>query len=287
MDRSREAVVAFLSDVVAVSRERQLSVKSAGLAYHAFNTLVPLIILLLVGVSVVDALDTVLRTLESVSGLDAAATEGTLDEVTGNGGGRLRATGLAFVILAWSGVRLFQAINSTFTAVYGSRRRQSLSDAVIEVLLSSMTVVVVVALVGVVGVGLSLVVDGLWWRLLSPVLLFGLLVAAFLPMYYVYPQTDVSIREVLPGTAFAAGAWALLAISFRFYVRTADSVELYGVAGAVLIVLTWVYLGGLCILLGAVGNAVLAGRVEPDDGWVPLGEDGDDDDEKTEELTAS
>ncbi|WP_276254438.1 YihY/virulence factor BrkB family protein [Halomontanus rarus] len=286
MDHSREAVVAFLSDVVAVSRERQLSVKSAGLAYHAFNTLVPLIILLLVGVSVVDALDTVLRTLESVSGLDAAATEGTLDEVTGNGGGRLRATGLAFVILVWSGVRMFHAINSTFTAVYGSRRRQSLSGAVIEVLLSSVTVVVVVALVGVVGVGLSLVVDGLWWRLLSPILLFGLLVATFLPMFYVYPQTDVSIREVLPGTAFAAGAWVILAISFRFYVRTADSVELYGVAGAVLIVLTWVYLGGLCILLGAVGNAVLAGRVEPDDGWVPLGEDGDDE-EKTEELTTS
>ncbi|MCU4742852.1 YihY/virulence factor BrkB family protein [Natronoglomus mannanivorans] len=274
MDRSREALIGFCYDIVAVSRERQLSVKSAGLAYHAFNTLVPLVILLLVGVTVVDALDAVLETLESLSGLDAAATQGALDEVTGDDGGasRLRATGLAFVILAWSGVRMFQAVNSTFTAVYGSRRSQSLVSAVTDVLLSSVTVVVAVALVTVVGVGLSFVIDGLWWHLLSPFLLFGLLVAAFLPMYYVYPQTDVTVREVLPGTAFAAGTWVVLGVSFRFYVATSDSVELYGIAGAVLIVLTWVYLGGLCVLLGAVGNAVLADRVEPDDGWIPLEE---------------
>lgn len=262
-------LVAFGRDVLAISRERQLGVVAAGLAYHAFNTLVPTVILLLVAATTFDAVDPLLSAVEAAIGVDTAPIEGQLDPDDGTQG-PLRATVLAFLIMAWSGVRLFQAVNSAFAGVYDSRKSQSMPGAVADVLLSSATIVVAVGLVGVVGVGLSGAIDGVLWRLVTPLVLFGLLVCAFLPMYYLYPQTDVSVREVLPGTAFAAGTWVVLVVTFRLYVRTSDSVELYGIAGAVLIVLTWVYLGGLCILLGAVGNAVLAGRVEANADWIPL-----------------
>ncbi|MFC4543147.1 YihY/virulence factor BrkB family protein [Halosolutus amylolyticus] len=272
-------VVALVRDVTAVARERQISVKSAGLAYHAFNTLVPLVILLLVGITVVDALEPLVRTLESAMGLEGTVTGDGLEGVTGDGSTDLvRAGLLAFVILLWSAARLFQAVNSAFTDVYGARREQSYVGnaarvtivTAVNAALATATFAVGVALVGVVGVSLSIFLGGVLAAAASSLLLAVVLCALFLPMYYLFPHTGVSIGEVLPGTAFAALSWTALAIGFRVYVATAESVALFGIAGAILLILTWVYLGGLCLLLGAVLNAVLADRVEPETGWIPM-----------------
>ncbi|WP_137288917.1 YihY/virulence factor BrkB family protein [Natronorubrum halophilum] len=270
----------LVRDVAAVARERQISVKSAGLAYHAFNTLVPLVILALVGITLVDSLEPLIETLETATGLEGTVTDGGLEGAVGTGANRLRAALLALVILLWSAVRLFQAVNSAFTDVYGSRKSESyVNTAATVTLVTALNVVLVtltltagVALVSVVGISLSVLIGGIWATTASTALLAGLLLAVFLPMYYLFPQPDVSVGEVLPGTAFAALSWTVLAVGFRIYVATSGSVALFGIAGAILLVLTWVYLGGLCLLLGAVLNAVLAGRVDPEEGWVPMSE---------------
>lgn len=278
---ANDGPVALARDVAAVARERQISVKSAGLAYHAFNTLVPLVILLLVGITLVDALEPLVETLEGATGLDGAVTDNGLERVTGNGGGDLlRAGVLALVILLWSAARLFQAVNSAFSDVYGSRKDQSYVEnaaavtlvTIVNAVFVTATFAVGVALVSVVGVSLSVLVGGVWAITVSSVLLAILLCVVFLPMYYVFPQPDVSIAEVVPGTVVAALSWTVLAIGFRIYVATSESIALFGIAGAILLILTWVYLGGLCLLLGAVLNAVLADRVEPEEGWVPMRE---------------
>ncbi|WP_339102741.1 YhjD/YihY/BrkB family envelope integrity protein [Haloterrigena salinisoli] len=270
--------LALVRDVVAVAHERQLSVTAAGLAYHAFNTLVPLVILTLVGVSLVDGLEPLVSTLETAVGLEGTVTGGGLEGAMGGSGARTRAALLAVAVLLWSAFRLFQAINSAFTDVYGARSDESyvttaatvtLVTALYTVLVTA-TIAVGVALVTVVGVSLSVVVGGGWTAAGSTLLLAGLLLAVFLPMYYLFPQPDVSVGEVLPGTAFAAVSWTVLAVGFRFYVSASESVALFGIAGAVLLILTWVYLGGLCLLLGAVLNAVRADHVDPEEEWVPM-----------------
>ncbi|MEY7851383.1 YihY/virulence factor BrkB family protein [Natrarchaeobius sp. A-rgal3] len=271
---------ALVRDVTAVARERQISVKSAGLAYHAFNTLVPLVILLLVGASLLDSLEPLLESLEAASGLEGMVTDGGMDEVAGAGVDRTRAALLALVVLLWSATRLFQAVNSAFTGVYGSRRGESYANTAVTVALVTAfgvalvtaTVAVAIALVSVVGVSLSVLVGGPLATVASAVVLAVLLTVVFVPMYYLFPQSDVSVAEVLPGTVFAALSWTVLAVGFRIYVATSESVALFGIAGALLLVLTWVYFGGLCLLLGAVLNAVLADRVDPEEGWVPMDE---------------
>ena len=270
----------IVRDVAAVARERQISVTSAGLAYHAFNTLVPLVVLALVAVTLVDSLEPLVSALETATGLEGIVTGDGLEGAVGTDVDRTRAAVLAVAILLWSAVRLFQAVNSVFTDVYGSRKKQSYVTTAatvtlvtaLNVVLVTATVAVGVMLVGVVGISLSVLVSGFWMADASSVLLVGLLMAVFLPMYYLFPQPDVSVGEVLPGTVFAALSWTVLAVGFRFYVVTSESVALFDIAGAVLLILTWVYFGGLCLLLGAVLNAVLGGHVEPDDDWIPLGD---------------
>lgn len=275
------SVRSLAAEVTAVARERQLSVTSAGLAYHSFNTLVPLVILLLVTVTIVDALEVVLDALETATGLEGSINREQLTAAAGDGANRTRAALIALGIFLWSAMRLFQSVNSAFTAVYGSRRSQSSLEAarstslmtILYAVLLTVTVAVGVALVGYLGVSVSLFFEGPLAMGVSSLALMGLLFVLFVPMYYVFPQPDVSVREILPGTAFTAVTWSILAVGFRLYVSTAESVALFDVAGAILLILTWVYFGGLCLLLGAVLNAVLAGRVDPDDGWVPMSEE--------------
>lgn len=275
------SVRSLAAEVAAVARQRRLSVTSAGLAYHSFNTLVPLVILLLVAVTVVDSLEVVLNALETATGLEGTIGRDQLEAVAGDGTNRTRAALIALGIFLWSATRLFRAVNSAFTAVYGSRRSRSSLEAarstslvtILYTILLTATVAVGVALVGFLGISVSLFFAGPLATGVSSLVLMGLLFVLFVPMYYVFPEPDVSVREILPGTAFAAVTWSILAVGFRVYVSTAESVALFDVAGAILLILTWVYFGGLCLLLGAVLNAVLAERVDPNDGWIPLSEE--------------
>ncbi|ELY93950.1 ribonuclease BN [Natrialba hulunbeirensis JCM 10989] len=277
-DPGSTSPLALARAVAAVARKRQISVTAAGLAYHAFNTLVPLVILLLVGMTLVDALEPLLEMIEEAAGLEGMLTSDA-SEVAGDAGVDLARAGvLALAILLWSAARLFQAVNSAFTGIYGSRKDQSYVGSAMTVTivtalntaLLTVTVALGVALVSVVGVSVSVFVGGVAATLISSIVLLGLLTVLFFPMYYLFPQADVSAREVLPGTAFAALSWTVLALGFRLYVATSESVALFGIAGAVLLILTWVYFGGFCLLLGAILNAVRAGRVDPDEEWEPV-----------------
>lgn len=257
-----------LKAAVAVGREQHITVTAAGLGYYAFNSLVPLLLLVTIAVSILYDPATTATALESVSGLRAAEIEPVIEEVVG-GGGRSRAGLIAAGIFGYSTATMFQAVNVAFSEIYGTRKRRSGLRKVTDTVLILVIVVSAVALIGVVGVALVLVVDSVAVSVLSVPLLLGALLLAFLPMYYRFPGERVTVREAVPGAAFAAVAWTLSALLFRAYAATSDSVELYGIAGAVLLVLTWLYLGGLTLLFGAVLNAVLAGRVDADEGWLP------------------
>jgi membrane protein len=277
---SRPRWLELARDVMAVARERQLSIKSAGLAYHAFNTLVPLVILGLVAATLVEAFEPLLRSVTEAFELEDVVTDEMLEEAAGDAGARFRAAALALVILLWSAARLFQAVNSAFTDVYDSRDDQSYVGSVATVtavtvlnaVLVTLTIAFAIGLVSVVGISVPVRGDGLLVAVGSAVVLALLLPVIFFPMYYLFPQVDVSATEVLPGTALAALSWTVLALGFRVYVATSESVALFGIAGAILLILTWVYLGGFCLLLGAILNAVLADRVDPDREWVPMQE---------------
>ncbi|MFC7156519.1 YihY/virulence factor BrkB family protein [Halomarina halobia] len=253
--------------ILGLAREKQVTTVAASLGYHAFNTLVPLALFVVIGLSLFGGTDLAARAAESVTGVSSTQFESAGRSITRTQTGRLRAAALAFLILVWSAVRTFQATNGAFVSIYGTRGELGWTERAVDVALAAVTIPLALVLVGVVGVALTFAVDGPLWAVVSPLVLFAALVAAFLPMYYLFPAADVTVREVLPGAVFAAGLWTLSGVFFRLYATYSQSVHFYGVAGGLLLLLTWLYLGGLVILVGAVLNAVLAGRVEPDDEW--------------------
>jgi len=92
------------------------------------------------------------------------------------------------------------------------------------------------------------------------VLLIVCLCGAFFPMYYLFPDIDVTPREVLPGTVVGAVGWAILQVLFQVYVSLTGGGG--SLIASILLLVTWLYFIGVILLLGAVVNAVGLGHTD-------------------------
>lgn len=235
----------FVRSLVAVARDQQLTFLAAAIAYYAFVSVIPLLLVALAVASAVagETLATEILSLvgEFVTPEAAAIIEAAL--VGGAGRGSATVVGL----------------DIAFSRVYGSDVPISLLAQIRDALL----------VLGAMGVGLAATVtlgailplaDIPLADYLGPLGLVFVLAVVFLPVYYVFPDCQLDPRDAVPGAVFAGVGWTALSIGFSAYAARATAFQLYGLLGAVLVVLTWFYFGGLLVLLGAALNAVLADR---------------------------
>ncbi|MFO7927988.1 YhjD/YihY/BrkB family envelope integrity protein [Natronomonas sp.] len=265
-----DRTVAVVRGVAAGARSDRVTFMAAGLAYYAFISLIPLLLLTLVITSLFgdpQFVETLVAEITSALGDEAGlAISNALSGAAGRGG----ATVFGLVVLLWSGLKLFRGLDVAFSEVYGHPGPNSfvaqLGNAVITLggvgIAVAATVVVGSLIVGF-DLGLESIVE-------TPVgiglignasLIIGLSVA-FLPLYYVLPGVDLPVREAIPGAIFAAIGWTALETGFRIYAAVAGNYEAYGIIGGVLLLVTFLYFGALVLLVGAVLNAVLAGRAD-------------------------
>jgi membrane protein len=251
-----------LEDVVAFGRDQNVTTIAAGLAFHALNALVPAVILLLIGLSSLGGFESVTPFVTRLLGFESGALQGVTQQMTNASGGRLRAGVVAGAIFLWSAGRLFEAVQDSFAVVYGTEPYDSWRRKLLGIVLTFATFAVGFVAMGVVGVWLSNLVEGLAWRIASPFLLVVALSVLFVPLYYVLPNVHIDLREAVPGAVLAAFGWTLSAVGFRLYANVSSSVQLYGALGGLVLFMTWVYLGGLVLLLGVVLNAKVADRLD-------------------------
>lgn len=260
--------------MVAVAREKRISANAASLGFYAFDVFVALVVLIYAVFAHVGTGNVLATALEVLTGVGAATFQRLVERAGSNAAGRRRAIVLAVVISVWSSFRLFRATESVFSEIYEIRDERPVYRRVRD----SAVVLVAVTLTALV----MLAVGSLFvfrtagpWAVLGPAVLWLALFVLYLPLYYTFSGGDVSVREVLPGTAVAAAGWAVSAVGLRAYVHVSESVDLYGVVGAVLLVLTWLYVVGFSVVLGVILNALLAGRIEADREWYVFeGDDG-------------
>jgi YihY family inner membrane protein len=252
--------------VLGEARARDVSTTAASVAYYALVSLVPTLALATALASLVGgpALEGAVLALSEryllPSGRDLVVA--ALRNTAGRGG----ATAVSLLVLTWSSLKLFRGLDTAFARVYDTE-----ADGLVAQLRDALVVAVAVGggvFVTVVAAGL---VAALASRLpvaslLAPVALLLVLVGALFPLYYVLPDAPVTPREAAPGTVLAAVGWTVLGAAFGVYaaVASAGSLALYGVLGGVILLATWLYLAASLLLVGAVTNAVLAGRTGPD-----------------------
>jgi membrane protein len=257
----REEASRVVTETWREARDQHVTFMAGSIAYHAFVSMLPLLLFLLVALSTIGN-EALTRRLTDLTGtfLTPYARRLLFDSL--NAASAL--TGLSVVgavTLLWGMSKIFLGLDVAFSQIYGVRERKPLLDQfenAVVVFLALALAIGVLAVAGAIG---ALAPDLPYRGVLNPVLLVVGLSVAFFPIYYVFPDVPVTAREVLPGVFFAAVGWATLEALFHAYVTVAGRYEAaYGTLGSVFLVLVWLYFGGLILLFGAVFNAVLAGR---------------------------
>jgi YihY family inner membrane protein len=253
-----ERLRTVVTTTVGIVRDRQVEFMAAAIAYYALVSLFPLMLLALAVASLIggqELADTLITTMGDA--LSPVAQDVVYDTLV-SASGRSSATLFGIVVLTWSGLRLFRGLDIAFAVIYDTAARKSFLERSTD------------AAVVLLGVGLGVVaVTGLNVATAFASLVVGTTVGAvgifvvglvFFPVYYLVPDVDMPPAEALPGTLFTAVGWTTLGRIYGLYTSIAGSFDLYGAVGAVLLLVTWFYVGALLLLVGAILNVVLSER---------------------------
>lgn len=169
--------------VVAVARQEQITLMAASLAYYLFTALVPLLLFSVIALSLFG--HGLLGQLSgTASGTVLPSGVSVPKTLLANTQGRFRAAVLGAVILAWSALRTFGALDGAFAAVYDEREEVSLVDKAVDAVIVFVTVGLATVALALVGGALALTVkDRLLLRVASPLFLFVTLAVVFAPLY--------------------------------------------------------------------------------------------------------
>lgn len=258
-------VTSFGRTFVGEVREKEITFIAASLAYYAFVSLIPLLLLLLVAVSVLATEATANQIVNAATNALPQGAGSLVETAISSQNGAEGATIVSVLVLLWSALKLFRGLDTAFSRVYGREAGgivMQIKNGIITLAAVILGAVVAVGIgaaaslwpvnVTIAGVSAASVVGTLATLLALAVVL--------LPLYYFLPGGTVTVREAVPGTVFTAIGLTLLQVIFRFYAAHAGSYEAYGVLGAVLLLVTVLYFAGMVALLGVVLNATLAGH---------------------------
>lgn len=257
-----KAVGRFCGGVVREVRRAELPFMAASMAYYAFVSVLPLLLLLLVVFSTIGGDVLAADVADLAEAYLTSEGQRLIGDALANNAGEAGASVLGIVVLVWSALRVFRATNIAFARIYGTNASQSLLDQLRNGVVVLVAIGCALAIMTTTGAAFAVFRDVPYVRTLSPLVLVVGLTVILLPMYYLFPNADVTVREVIPGAVVAAIGWAGLEALFGLYVATASQYQAYGVIGAVILFVTWLYFGGFVLLFGVVVNVVAAGRVE-------------------------
>ncbi|MFH5798259.1 YhjD/YihY/BrkB family envelope integrity protein [Haladaptatus sp. CMAA 1911] len=238
--------------------EKNVTLMAAGIAYNAFVSLAPILLLLLIVVGVVGGgLED--RILELAGGSLPGPIADVIRRVFQSNASAGGASLIGLVVLVWGSLKIFRGLDTAFSEIYDTETGNSFLDQVKDALVVLVALTVAIVATVAVSAVFSAFADTVpYLGFVTPLVLVAGLVLAFFPMYYVFPDAELEWRQVLPGTVFAAVGWAALQALFQVYLTSKgdSSASLFG---GVIVVVTWLYFSGLVLLLGAVINAVLGG----------------------------
>jgi membrane protein len=185
---------------------------------------------------------------------------------------------LGLVAAIWSASVGFSAIQDGMNTVYRVRETRpywkARGSAILVTMLLSVMVTVMLGLLLVTDFAARHILRGSephWVAMavvvglhaLAIIVAAALLMLQFSTIYYYAPDLKVKCWHWLtPGAAIGIGGWFLASFGLRVYLHYFDNYSVtYGSLGAVIVLLTWFYITGLMLLIGAEINSEIAAAV--------------------------
>ncbi|SFC32862.1 membrane protein [Halobiforma haloterrestris] len=255
--------LSFARTVVNGIQDRNVPFMAASIAYQAFISLLPLLVLLFFLVTLVGDETFATQVTETTEGFLPESGQLLVEDALEDSPATAGSTLIGLVVLLWGSLKIFRGLDTAFSEIYGTSRSNSFVNQLRDAALVFGAIGGALFAAAAMGIVFAFLPNVPGFGLLQSLLLVVVLVLAFYPMYYYFPDVDVSRREVIPGVVLAAVGWMALQSLFRVYVSVAADSEGAGPLGAILLLLTWLYFGGLVLLSGAVVNAIGTGYLEP------------------------
>jgi membrane protein len=246
---------------------------AAALAYYSFLAL-PAILLVAVGLfslfASADAITTLIDKLGTVvPSQTTQLLESSLRRMNENKNGSLAMAIVGFVLALWTTTGAATAFMRSVNRAYD--RDESRGFVKQRFVAVQMVVAMAVAFLLIFGllvlgpvmsgwIGNALDIQGVigwaWWIAQWPILILGLL-AIFATVLYLGPNVDhPRWFFVTPGSVFAIVVWLASSGLFAIYTSMFSSYnKAWGSLAAVIVMLTWLWLTGIALLLGAEINA--------------------------------
>ncbi|WP_380675429.1 YihY/virulence factor BrkB family protein [Salinigranum sp. GCM10025319] len=243
----------FVLTVGQMAGEHDVKYPAAALAYYAFVSQIPVLMLVVAIIS--DQLVTQIQT--TTPDFLTPDAQQLLSEALVTASGQAWATVLAVSVLAWSGGNIvigFQEVVNRVEHTPSEPLRTQLRDA--SSILGSFGLVILAIIF--TNLAFALLPIGRVLSYSEPFVQFGMLTIAFLPLYYAPSRVVSSVTEALPGALTAAVGWTVLLTAIQIYASNASQYALYGVLSGIIIILTSFYLGAIVLMLGAIVNTVIA-----------------------------
>lgn len=194
-----------------------------------------------------------------------------LDEVRKGSGWHVFLTGLS--LAAWSSVSGLEVLICAINGAYGVTDdrpywKRTLLALGMTLLLAVLLVVATALVIGGrwLGVRISTWIGHdadfvqLWVMLRWPVILLAV-ISGLLVLYTAAPKLPISARRALPGAILGGVGWVMSTTLFGWYINTFASYnKVYGSIGGMIVLMLWLYVGGIVILLGAELNGALYRR---------------------------
>jgi membrane protein len=176
---------------------------------------------------------------------------------------------LGAVLAAWSGSNIFTTFMDALDTAYDVKdprpwwKKRLLALGVLVGWAIVITLVTIILLAGDSIVRFAQTQLGLdggavkTWAVIQFPLAIALLVAFFFLMYWLLPNVKQEKRQVLVGSVVAAFLFVMATLLFRLYVQHFPPNKTYGTIGAVMVLLTWMYVVSVVILVGGELNSEL------------------------------
>jgi membrane protein len=272
-DLSKSDYKAIVVRAVKQASAHGITDSAAALAYYSFLA-VPAVLLATVGLfSLVASPDAITTLIDKVGAVvPSQATqliEDSLRRMNENKDGSLAMVIVGFVLALWTTTGAMTAFMRAVNGAYDreetrgfARQRLVAVQLVIGLGLAFLLVFGLLVLGPVIShwIGSALDVEGFigwaWWIAQWPILI-GALLLVFATVLYLAPNVEhPRWHFVTPGSLFAVVVWLVASGGFAVYTSMFSSYnKTWGSLAAVIVMLTWLWLSGLSLLLGAEINA--------------------------------
>lgn len=246
---------------------------AAQLAYYLILSFFPFLIFLLtlIGFSNLDSMEVLggLRAILPTSAFELIYK--IIVEVIEKQNTGLLSASLLLVI--WAASSAFRAVIKGVNKAYGIKENRSfIKRAIIAILCTfALAFVILLTLIMLVFgriIGNILVsylpfpeVVYKIWNYIRYIMVIFIMICIFAGIYRYTPSKRLKWKEVFPGAIVCTVGWLIVSLGFSYYVNNFSNYsKIYGGLGAVIILITWLYITSILFITGGEVNSVIVIR---------------------------